>query len=325
MPSDTEQRHVFDVGQMAALHVATGRGSIQVAAWDREAVEVTARITDGDPYFIDLTIEADGPRVTAKAKPAFSQQRWKFWRRVPAVHFQVRAPVASSLDASTAGRVCVSSLTGGVRVQSTSGGVKVENLHGPLNITDVSGGIKAFRIIGATRLDTVSGDIKAQRVIGAVRVRTVSGDVKVTESAIRGLNLRTVNGDVTVDHLERGDDPSKIRTVSGPIDLALQPDLDLDMRMQAFSGGISVDLPMQNSERSRDRFRGQLNHGGRLLNPRSVSGGIRLRAAPQKHSVIDDPEKRRDLIAAVAAGELDASAASRDLLAPRATDANGGS
>ena len=325
MPSGSEQRHVFEVGPTAVLHISTGQGSIQVASWDRESVEIRARISDGEPYLLDLTIESDGPRVSAKAKPEFPQQRWKFWRRVPTVHFQVRAPVASSLDASTAGPVRVSGLTGGVRVRTTAGGVKLENLQGLLNIKDVSGGIETYRAIGAVRLGTVSGDIKARRVIGAVRARTVNGDIAVTESAIRGLDLRTVCGSVTVDHLERGDEASRIRTVSGSIDLALQPDLDLDMHLQALSGELSIQVPMQNSERSRGRLRGQLNRGGRLLNLRCMSGGIRLRAASQKRSVLEDAEKRRDLIAAVAAGELDASAATRDLLASPATGTNGGS
>jgi len=154
---------------------ARGNGGVAIRGWDRDDVQMRARVTVRDDSRdaaaqvakdIQITttggrIRADGPRDRRRDRRDWDDDR--YW----SVAFELQVPRKAD-----------------VRVDATNGGIVVEDVRGRIDARTVNGGIV---------LGDVNGDIRGETVNGGLRVELANEKWDGP-----GLDLKTVNGGVTL-------------------------------------------------------------------------------------------------------------------------------
>lgn len=173
-----------------ALTVDPGtNGGVDIIAWDRDSVAVTARIQvnarsadDAEAIAKDIRIEAGGRTVSARGpEPTGRHQGWS-------VSFVVYVPKRTDLSISTQ--------------------------NGPLSVQDVTGTMDLATQNGPLLLDGVAGDVHA---------RAQNGPLMVTLAGARwdgaGLDAETQNGPADLRIPEGYNAKVDFGTVNGPMDV----------------------------------------------------------------------------------------------------------
>jgi hypothetical protein len=176
------------------------------------------------------------------------------------------------LAATASGRVTARAIGGDAQIQSASGGVRVENVAGSLTVQSASGRVEASEVGGGARLSTASGRLSLAHCGGAARLKSASGSVRLQGS---------VRGDI------------EIETVSGGIDLDVDPRRPFYLDAETRSGSIRSDLT--------PRRGGAPPEGAPTVRLRSVSGSIRI---SEHHVLTVEVEVAADEDADEDAGEL---------------------
>lgn len=210
-----------------ALTVDPGmNGGVDVVAWDRDSVGVSARIQvsarseeDADAIAKDIRIEAGGRAVSARGPEARSG-RYQGW----SVSFVVYVPRRTDLSISTE--------NGPLSVREVSGQMDLSTQNGPLVLVGVGGDVRAraqngplmVRLTGA-RWDGAGLDAETQN--GPADLRIPEGyNAKIDFGTVNGpLDVGfplmvTVNGRIT-DHISTtlgsGGAPIHVATTNGPM------------------------------------------------------------------------------------------------------------
>lgn len=218
-----EIREITLAGRQDISVDGLANGGIQIEGWDRNDIELSARVCVWDRRRSDAeelakeieirtdgTIRADGPRW----------HRRSGW----SVSYRLMVPKQSNLNLETRnGGITISHVEGEIRFDATNGGIELSNLQG-----DVQG-------------------------------RTTNGGVNVELSGVRwqgyGLDVRTTNGGVVLDiprdysaNLETGTVNGKIRvdfpiTVQGTIGRRISTTLGdggRTIRATTTNGGVVI-------------------------------------------------------------------------------------
>jgi len=137
-----------------------------------------------------------------------------------------------------------------VTFENTNGAVRLENLEGQIVASTVNGGVRGSGLKGPVRASTTNGGVD-------IAMAAVTGEVQ-------------------------------LETTNGGIRLELPRDAKATLDASCTNGGISVAesgwASMEETERSRRRFRGTLNGGGPRISAETTNGGIRIRAAGSETS-----------------------------------------
>jgi DUF4097 and DUF4098 domain-containing protein YvlB len=182
--------------------------------------------------------------------------------------------VAKSVRAnSTSGNVDVRQAGGMVIAGSVSGDVLVSGCGGDLDIESTSGNVSARDVAGDLTAETTSGDIDGRGIAGGVDASSVSGSIWVENSA-GTVRASTTSGDIEV--LTRSTDDVELESLSGSVDLALEPEAFGDVYLSASSGGIESNLPIKVRRQSEGRLEGTLGTGTASLRVTTSSGDIVL-------------------------------------------------
>ena len=145
------------------------------------------------------------------------------------------------------------------------------------------------------RLCTINGhEILVEGTGGDFELDNVNG--RITMKNVRGSgSARTVNGAITASFTEPPRDASELKTTNGNVAVTLPADVDADLRMKTFHGGLFTDFDLQSlpqpvpvAERRGNRFVYHSNQftlvragrGGPELTLETFNGNVRvLRAA----------------------------------------------
>jgi hypothetical protein len=92
------------------------------------------------------------------------------------------------------------------------------------------------------RLGTVSGDIRIQNVAGDFEVKTVGGRIAMIDVSGSGMAY-ALSGGITASFASNPKRDSSFGSLSGDVEVTLQPDLAADLRFKSFSGGVYTDFP----------------------------------------------------------------------------------
>ena len=124
---------------------------------------------------------------------------------------------------------------------------------------------------------TVNGDIDAAGLTGRIKATTVNGSIDVATKDVA--EATTVNG--TIDaRMGAGQLPEDLsfKTVNGSVFLALADGLAADVKAEALNGSFDSDFPVTVSGKIlRNRIRGTINGGGRLVSMSTVNGSLEIR------------------------------------------------
>lgn len=126
---------------------------------------------------------------------------------------------------------------------------------------------------------TVNGGIEASGLRADAEAETVNGGVELDSTGTA--RAQTVNGGITA-RLGRADwdGTLKLETVNGGIEVSLPGTLSADVHASTVNGDISTDFPLQVTGKiSKRKIQGTVGSGGRLLEMKTVNGGIELKKA----------------------------------------------
>ena len=183
-------------------------GGVDVLAWDRNEVEVRARVwanagSEDRAQEIARAVEVSvsGGRIAAQGPDVGRRESW-------GVSYELRVPRSSDVDAETNnGGISVEGVTGDIRFSAKNGGVHLTGVAGDVRGRTTNGGLHieldGDRWAGAgLDAETVNGgvDLTIPRGYSAELVTgTVNGgidiDFPVTVSGRIGRQLRTTLGD----------------------------------------------------------------------------------------------------------------------------------
>jgi DUF4097 and DUF4098 domain-containing protein YvlB len=124
---------------------------------------------------------------------------------------------------------------------------------------------------------TVNGGIEASGLKADAEAETVNGGVELDSTGTA--RAQTVNGGITA-RIGRADwdGTLKLETVNGGIDVTMPEGLSADLRASTVNGDISTDFPLTvKGKIARRKLEGTIGSGGRLLEMKSVNGGIELK------------------------------------------------
>lgn len=242
-------------GGYLGLHAT--RGSVKLASWDRNEVEIHARIqapprADADyardsveATTVDVTVGARDIRIRSNYdKVPGTRNSWfsGWWRDVPEIHYDIRAPrkleIRLDIDRSD------------TTLRGFEGRVDVVSDRSELDLVDLSGRMTLEVDRGeSSRLENVRGSLR------------INGDRTNFDIELARLDERS---SIEVD---RGDVRIEVPSAQG-----LTIDADLTRRSDFDAG----DLPVQKRRGDKRRFTADVNGGGPTLTVEADRGRIRL-------------------------------------------------
>jgi hypothetical protein len=168
-----------------------------------------------------------------------------------------------------------------VDLHTQSGDIRVRDLGAEARVRSLSGDIKVSGAVGAD-VRTVSGDLQLEGT-GSMRVKTVSGDIQVRDQRPSGgavIELETTSGDVRWSGVCGAGCRLSASSMSGDVQLALDPRSSFAFTMQSHSGDLEDDLGVQLT-RSGGRNRGadaegRYGKGEGAVDCRTFSGDTHL-------------------------------------------------
>ena len=107
----------------------------------------------------------------------------------------------------------------------------VEDISGPLSIGEVDGPVS---------VSSVSGQCQIARA-GALKVKSVSGNVEVGQLN-GGLSVFSVSGSVSAGIAGLDENGVHVKSISGPVELFFEDQVDADMNIEQVSGAIDIQL-----------------------------------------------------------------------------------
>ena len=248
-------------------------GSVTVRGWDRNEVELTGTLGDGQR----LEVENSANRVQFKV--VYPQNS----RNSRGAVLELRVPRAAQLQASTVSASIDINDVDLRRLQATSvsGSITANGQAGETDLNTVSGSIRSQ--VRTSRLDlrTVSGQINAAGSSGGeVAANSVSGAIDLDLSAVQRLSAETVSGSLGVR--SAGLEPGgriNLQSVSGSVSLTLPARTSAQLKANSFSGSIQSDVgtverPKYGPGRSLDA---RLGSGDGDISISSHSGSVRVR------------------------------------------------
>jgi DUF4097 and DUF4098 domain-containing protein YvlB len=229
----------FDVRAGADVALTNVNGRITVTSWDQPRVRVLAV----------KKVEADRDEIGK----AMKELRVEFQQRDGGLqittHFPQHDHGIGSLFDWILGDHVEAQVSYEITVPRTMN-VDVRNTNGSIRVSDVS---------GKHELDTTNGRIEVTRCSGSL-------DASTTNGSIRAELTRVAKGQ-----------PMRFETTNGRIEIAVPPDLAVDVDAGTTNGSITTDLPVATTRLGRNSLRGAINGGGTTLRMRTTNGGIAIR------------------------------------------------
>lgn len=266
-----DERHPLAGGGRVEVHNVAG--SVRVRTWDRNEVEVTGSLGEGQRLEVDASRNRVGVRVVYPRNSSGSGRGAQLELRVPRGSELQANVVSASLDVDDAD-------FRRLQLKSVSGDIRTSGRAGETELTSVSGGIQARVATGRFNAGTVSGRIDAGGGIdGDVSVRSVSGAIDLTAGTVEQLRGESVSGGLRVGTgaLAPGG-RIRLETVSGRVGLQLPRAASARLRVSSFSGSIQSDAgevqrPRHGPGRSLDT---RLGDGNGDVSIQSHSGSVRI-------------------------------------------------
>jgi DUF4097 and DUF4098 domain-containing protein YvlB len=299
----SEKRTVTPGGKLV---VDVDFGTIDVSSAAGNTVMVTAqrRVSAGDDAkekeFLaaaPITVTLEGNTVTVRARRAKNGEGWS-WRGSSRLEakYTITVPEKFNVQLDTSGGgIAVNRINGETRADTSGGSLTFSHLRGPLVGNTSGGSIKVDDCVGVIRIETSggkievtggSGSVNANTSGGSIAVRNFGGDAKV-ETSGGGLRFENVRGEIrgetsggsiaaTISAPVPGD--VRLETSAGRIEINLPADAALNVDAETSLGRVTSDLPVTvQGRQERDRLRGTINGGGKLLVLRTSAGGISLK------------------------------------------------
>lgn len=199
-------------------------------------LSVSARVEVEAEDVQDIEIEPDGRRVEV------SDDKRVVETRTRATNLKITVPEGTNVSVgSVSGHVSLKGRFGTVKVSTVSGHIEVDETRGDVDIRSISGHLEVERCGGRCRANTKSGRIEIGWVGKECRAQTMSGGIEVGTAGQGDMELRSISGriEITVDPGRRPN--TRLKTLSGKTESSLPPGSDFQIRARTISGSIRVE------------------------------------------------------------------------------------
>jgi DUF4097 and DUF4098 domain-containing protein YvlB len=263
------------------LEVENFNGSVDVASWDRNSIDVSGTKYAPSKEQMDrikVDFHVDGGVAYVKVNRVDSMN----WGGGYGAKFLIRVPKATTLSRvkTTNGGITVEDIDGGGTVNSTNGRIMLARVNGAFDLETTNGGIELDQCQGAIRAHTTNGTVKGQLASGSINASTSNGAIDVTLRKTKQgdqLHAETTNGSVTLAIGEFNGNEISASSTNGSITLRL-PD-SLNARLEAKNSNASITnqlVPFTVEEQSKHRLIGKFGNGGPLIQLHTSNSSIHI-------------------------------------------------
>lgn len=249
----------------AAIEVSNIEGRVDVSAWDRDEVELTAQLESDED-----TLEFVATETQVRIKVLKPKDRFKGPHDAI---LTLKVPQGARLSAQTVSAdMVVGGVRGEQRLNTVSGDVTTQAYDEPVTLRSVSGEgtINGTGGKAAISVTSVSGSTEVSGVRGSFEGQVVSGDLRVDLGAAERLKIRSISGDIEARAELLPSARAELESVSGTIGLRIKPPVSAEFELESFSGAIDSCLNEQASDKN-------AHSPGRELRFTQGSGGARVR------------------------------------------------
>jgi DUF4097 and DUF4098 domain-containing protein YvlB len=257
--------------------VSNRNGQIRITGWDSDMVEARAEGEEGsEAVQVRVTGEASRSRV-ALSVPAYGSGRGHNRE----INLDIKMPRYADLESieSDRGDIEITGLEGTVSVTTGHGTLAIKNVgslkavtrHGDVTIAGVKGDASVRSLNGDLTVDNISGALDLAATNGNIIVRTAGSNVQANSSSgdielrcvkanatvntasgsvmlvgVGGnIDANTASGDVIFKGTMRASGNYRLKTISGQVEMAVQPDPPgFTATLITYSGEIETDFPL---------------------------------------------------------------------------------
>lgn len=257
----------------AAIEVSNIEGRVDVSAWERNEVELTARL-ESDEDRLEFTAGERQLRIKVERPKG----------RAKGAHDAVltlRIPQGARLSVQTVSAdIAVAGVKGEQRLNTVSGEVTTQAFDEPVTLRSVSGDgvISGNGGQAAVTVTSVSGSTRVDGIRGSFEGQIVSGDLNVDVAAAERLKIRSISGDVEARAELLPGARAELESVSGTMGLRIQAPVSAEFELESFSGDIDncfgAQAQNRNARGSGRELRFTQGDGAARVRIKSMSGDI---------------------------------------------------
>jgi DUF4097 and DUF4098 domain-containing protein YvlB len=266
------------VAANASVDVSNVQGYVDVTAWDRNEVELTAVLeSDKDT----LEFEASETEVRIKVRRPDDHKRWHDGE--DDANLTLRVPKGVRLTIGTVSAdIGVKGVRGEQRLNTVSGDLQTQAFDEEVVVRAVSGDVTIMGQGGkaAVSSDSVSGTTVVTGVRGTFDGEAVSGDIDVSIAAADRLTAKTVSGELRVNAELSSAARVNLGSISGEVRMTLKPPVNAEFELDSFSG--EIESCFGGKARSRSQYgpgkelRMTQGDGGARVYAKTLSGEISI-------------------------------------------------
>jgi DUF4097 and DUF4098 domain-containing protein YvlB len=289
---EIEKSLKLDPGGRFVLDADSGSVSITGTKESGAKVVITSNRDDLESLF-HFDFEASAGEVRVTARKTFHDH----WLKNLSLHFEVRVPNSTQLEAKTGGgsikvysikgdstlrtsggSLEVSDFTGELRAETSGGTISLREVTGNARVETSGGSIEVASLSGSFHGNTSGGPIRISKVDGDVYAETSGGSIHIEDAGGRVV-AKTSGGSVEV-RFDRGNAKGgELETSGGSVRAAIDPKVNLTLDASASGGGVTSDLPITVvGTISRSNLHGSLGSGGAELRMHTSGGSVRIEA-----------------------------------------------
>jgi DUF4097 and DUF4098 domain-containing protein YvlB len=261
------------------LEIENYNGSIEIAGWDREQVEIDGVQYGATPELRDaikIEVETSGDAVRIRTvRPA---ER----RGGTGVKYVIKAPRKVDLDRVTSsnGSMKVDDIEGRMRLRTSNGSVRTARVRGSLEVTTSNGAVNVGDVDGPATIRTTNGRVTAEGIRGALEATSSNGSIHARLSRPephRGVRLATTNGSIELTMESMADNDIRASTSNGGITVKLPAAADAHIHAHTSHSSIRTEFDMRKHVRwSKNELEGEIDGGGPTVELTSTNGRIQL-------------------------------------------------
>ena len=263
-PSDrfrTDFHYTYDLQPGGRLSLETGNGSVEIAGWDQNKVEI-----NGTKYGSTEAIR-DEIKVDIDHRPdsvSIRTIRPSIQRGGGGALYVIHVPRKTTLDPVT----------------TSNGKIRVDDMASPVRLRTSNGSIRAGHVDGSFEARTSNGSIRAESISGRCDAESSNGRVRLTltEANLSPVRIETSNGSVDLTMLKAPKADVRAETSNGSITLRMPENTSARVTAEARRNEISSDFDIASKfSNSRDRrLEGNIGAGGPAIDLSSHGGSIRI-------------------------------------------------
>lgn len=264
----------YEIPGDGLVQVENVAGSIEFSVWDRNEVNVRARLAD-DVEELEIEETANGLRVEVRNK--------RNQRQIDSTRLYLKIPKGASIEAEgvSADITVNGSECDSISLSTVSGDVEVSAESRRVDLASVSGDVEFEGAAQRISAESVSGDVVLIGVREEVEASTVSGDVTLEADLVENGRFETVSGELNLELGLMDGGRLNCDAMSGDINLKLPASQQAAFSAQSYSGSIHSDFgdpKSQSRSSSGSILKAQAGDNGARIRLETFSGDISIRA-----------------------------------------------